>query len=101
MKKHLLTLFGILSATCLYAQKMEVSLQANSGLFNYSGASSTGSSTIIQTFDNKNNYTSKPYGSKKAFSYGGDIQAQYVTKGGFISGLQVGYDILRSKVDIT
>jgi len=100
MKRCLLTLFGVLSSLYLFAQKIEVSAQANSGLFNYSGPSATASSTISQANDNSY-YTNNPYGSKKAFSYGLGVQTQLVTGCGFIIGLQTGYDILRSKTDIT
>jgi len=103
MKQFLLTVFGLLFITYLHAQKIEVSIQANSGLFNYSGASATSSSTINQPSNNTNytNYTNNPYGNKKAFSYGLGVQTQLVTGCGFIIGLQTGYDILRSKTDIT
>jgi hypothetical protein len=101
MKKLVLALFGILSIASLYAQKIEVSVQANSGLFHYSGISTTSSSDIILAPESKNNYTNNPYGNKNGFSYGFDVHAQLVTKSGFIIGLQTGYDILRSKEDLT
>jgi hypothetical protein len=103
MKKLLLTAFLVLSGIYLYAQKVELSVVANSGLFNYSGASTTASSFIIQSNDingNSANYTNNPYGNRKAFSYEVALQTQYVVKGGFIVGLQTGYDILRSKTEI-
>lgn len=103
MKKLLLTSILILSGIYLYAQKLELSVVANSGQFNYSGVSTTTSSYIIQSNDYNGksaNYTNNPYGSQKAFSYELALQAQYVTKSGFIVGLQTGYDILRSKTEI-
>jgi hypothetical protein len=96
MKKHLLTTFLILSGIRLYAQKVELSVVANTGLFNFSGASSTTNTYIGNGFI----VTDNPYGSQKTFSYEVALQAQYVGKCGFIVGLQTGYDILRSKTEI-
>jgi hypothetical protein len=90
----------MLSFTQLFAQKFELSVQANSGLFHYSGVSSASVSFISAGATDKENYTNNPYGNKNGFSYGADIQDQYVSKCGFIAGLQAGYEVLRSKVDI-
>jgi hypothetical protein len=100
MKATLLTLISLFSLTQLFAQKFEVSIQANSGLYHYDGKASASVSFINQGSTDKGNYTNNPYGSKNGFSYGGDIQGQYVSKCGFITGLQAGYEVLRSKVDI-
>ncbi|HEY8782888.1 MAG TPA: hypothetical protein VIM16_14785 [Mucilaginibacter sp.] len=99
MKKTLLALFTIILSTHLSAQKIEVSIQANSGLFHYSG-NGAASTSFINSAGSPQGYTNNPYGNKNGFSYGGDIQAQYVGKTGFIAGLQAGYEILRSKTDI-
>jgi hypothetical protein len=102
MKKLYLVLFALFLAAQLHAQQFELSFQANSGLFHYSGNSTSSTSVIIQgPTSPKQNYTNNPYGNKDAFSYGADVQAQYVSKGGFITGIQAGYDILRSKTKIT
>ena len=93
-------LLSLLSSTLLFAQKIEVSIQTNSGLFHYSGPSATSTSSIIKNASTAQNFTDDPYGDKNGFSYGGNIQIQYVNKKGFIIGLQTGYEILRSKVDI-
>ena len=91
MKTLILTLFSILALTQLQAQKLEVSVQANSGLFHYSGNSATSATSINGASDPKNDYTNNPLGNKNAFSYGAAIQGQYVSKGGFILGMQAGY----------
>jgi hypothetical protein len=102
MKKLYLILFTLFLAAQLHAQQFELSFQANSGLFHYSGNSASPTSIIIEgPATPKQNYTNNPYGNKNAFSYGADVQAQYVSKGGFIVGAQAGYDILRSKTNIT
>jgi len=101
MKTFTLTLLCLLAVTGLFAQKIELSVQANSGLFHYSGKSATKQSFILATNPNSGNYTNNPYGNNNGFSYGGYLQAQLVSKGGFIAGAQAGYDVLRSKADIT
>jgi hypothetical protein len=100
MKLALLALFILFSSTQLFAQKIETSLQVNSGLFQYAGNSTASTSFINEGADNKSDNTNNPYGNRKGFSYGGDVQAQYISKSGFITGLQAGYEVLRSKVDI-
>jgi hypothetical protein len=107
MKKHLLALMAILLAISpVFAQKLELSVQANSNLFHFSGNSAVGNSMVIQgntasnpTVD-KMSYTNNPYGNKNGFGYGGSVQGQFVTKSGFIVGMQAGYEFLRSQVDI-
>jgi hypothetical protein len=100
MKITLLTLFTIILTTPLFAQKIEVSVQANSGLFRYSGNGTTSVSSINYAQPPFNSYPNYSYGNKNGFSYGASIQGQYVAKCGFIVGLQTGYDILRSKAAI-
>ncbi|HEY4328046.1 MAG TPA: outer membrane beta-barrel protein [Mucilaginibacter sp.] len=100
MKRTLLILTSFFLATQLFAQKFELSVQANSGLYHYSGSSSVFVSSINQGATDKDNYTNNPYGKKNGFSYGLTVQEQYVSEGGFIIGLQAGYELLRSKVDI-
>jgi len=103
MKKYLLILIPLmLSGLQLCAQKLEVSVQANTGLFHFAGKSTTATTQVLQgsTTGNATDYANNPYGNKNGFSYGGSIQAQTVSKGGFIVGLQGGYELLRSKVEV-
>lgn len=101
MKKYFLVLLVFLAFNSLYGQKIEISVQANSGLFHYSGNGTASASFINQGQSQRQDYTNNPYGNKNGFSYGINIQAQHISKSGFIMGVQGGYDILRSKVDIT
>jgi hypothetical protein len=97
MRTALLTLLSFFLLSHLSAQNIEVSVQANSGLFHYSGNSAVSTSTIYPGSTPQQSYADNPYGSKNGFSYGGGVQAQYVSKNGFIWGLQAGYEVLRSK----
>jgi len=104
MKKQLLILMAmLLTASSLFAQKFELSVQANSGLFHFSGKSAAATSHVLQgstTSPDPMNYTSNPYGNRNGFGYGGTLQGQFVTKAGFIWGLGAGYELLRSRVNI-
>jgi len=103
MKKYLLILAPLMfSGIKLCAQKLEVSVQANTGLFHFAGKSSTATTQVLQgsIIGDPMNYANNPYGNKNAFSYGSSIQVQTISKGGFIVGLQGGYELLRSKVDV-
>ncbi|WP_121809191.1 outer membrane beta-barrel protein [Mucilaginibacter kameinonensis] len=103
MKKYLLIIAPLMfSGLKLCAQKLEVSVQANTGLFHFAGKSSTATTQVLQgsiTGDPMNR-ANNPYGNKNAFGYGGSIQVQTISKGGFIVGLQGGYELLRSKVEV-
>jgi hypothetical protein len=101
MKKHLLALTTLLfAASSVFAQQFELSVQANSGLFHFSGKSVTATSYVIQYGSNNQNYTNNPYGNRNGFSYGSTLQGQFVAKNGFIWGLGAGYEVLQSKVNI-
>ncbi|BAU53416.1 hypothetical protein [Mucilaginibacter gotjawali] len=101
MKKTFLTLFAFLAFIQLHAQNIELSLLGNTGLFRYTGNYTTSTSFINGGAANsKTGYTNNPYGNKFGFSYGGGVQVQHVGRSGFIFGLQGGYQILRSKVDL-
>jgi len=100
MKKLLLIITCFFALQSLHAQSFEFSAHVNSGLFHYSGASTAAQSYIVVA-DPSGNHTNNPYGNKNALSYGVALQEQFTSKGGFIIGLQGGYDILRSALDIT
>lgn len=100
MKKSL-TFILLLFPVLLFAQKAELSVFANGGLFNYTGIGTAQQSVIIvPVYSNNPSYTANPYGSKRNFSYGGGLQFKMVFKPGIIAGLQGGYDVLKSRVDI-
>jgi hypothetical protein len=100
MKKLLLTLFAIVLVTRLFAQNVELSIGANTGLFHYTGSGSAGNSYIAASTATALYHTSDPYGNNNGPDYGGYVQLQYVWAGGFIAGSQFGFDAVRSKVNI-
>jgi hypothetical protein len=78
MKAFTLTLSAFFILTGVYAQKIEFSVQANSGLFHFAGKSTTAESYIHQGPPKIANYTNNPYGNKNGFGYGASLQGQFV-----------------------
>lgn len=101
MKKALLIFSIITTGFTAHAQKLELSVQANSGLFHYTGLSAESHSFFIQGSSQDLNYTNNPYGKNYAYSYGAGLKANWVANSGFIFGIQAGYEILRSKTTLT
>lgn len=102
MKKLLILLIILSSLTNVYAQKIALSVAANSGLFSYRGVSAE-SSTFILTSDvaSQMGYTNNPYGAKNGMAYGLSVNAKKVWAKHLLLGLDVGYEMMSSKIDIT
>lgn len=84
------------------AQKFELSAGITTGASNITGSSAASNSVYYDNYYGENKYkTANIYGHKLAFSYGAYLRAQLVTPSGFIAGADGGYDVLRSKIDIT
>jgi len=101
MKKITLTLFTVFLFMQSYGQGIEWSFLANSGLYRYTGSYTVSSTFLINVVPGtKSGYPNNRFGNLYGFSYGAGFQAQYVSKGGFIMGLQTAYDVLRSKENV-
>ena len=84
------------------AQKLELSAGLNTGASNITGLLATSESYYNVNYYIENKYnTGSIYGHKLTFSYGAYIKAQLVTLSGFIAGADGGYEVLRSKIDLT
>ncbi|TFF35390.1 outer membrane beta-barrel protein [Mucilaginibacter psychrotolerans] len=103
MKKIFLSLICLFIATVSFAQKLEVTAGAYTSLFRFSGESTESVSFFNSSTGlpgGTSSYTNNPYGNKIGIGYGISGQGQLVGKGGFIIGLQVGYEQLKSKIAI-
>lgn len=100
MKKLLLTVFASLALSSTFAQQTELHFALNSGLFSFHGDATNANSNINYSADTKRGYTNNPYGTKSALSYGFSGNLKRVTKKNFILGLDLGYESLRSKVNL-
>lgn len=81
-------------------QQTELSLRLNSGLFSFSGKSAETFTNINYNLDDEDGYTNNPYGSKVGLSYGISTNLSRITKSNFKFGIGLGYEILRSKIDV-
>jgi len=100
MNEIFLVVSLIFIAIQVKAQSFEVSLQANAGLAGFTGKSTVNTTNL--NVNNATDHTGYPNatGNLLTLSYGADIQWQYTFKSRFILGLQTGYEILSSKVNI-
>jgi len=95
--KYFFTLFLFVLLTPLFskAQQLEIRASLNSGFYSYRGNGAESVSRI-----NGTTYTNNPYGSNGGLSYGLSLNARKVTKSNFIFGVDLGYEMLRSKVKL-
>lgn len=101
MKKIGLFVLSYIFLSTAYGQTTEFSIHLNSGLSSFGGESATKNSIIIVSdLSTVDNYTNNPYGTKKRLAYGLTAQIQRIGSTGLIFGLQSGYEVLRSRVDI-
>jgi hypothetical protein len=104
MKHLLLTFIALQLFTNSFGQKTEFNISLNSGLFSFIGKSVVGT-TFLYTYTGYHNLTQtfigNPFGSKNGLCYGFSLNLKRVTARNFIFGLDVGYEVLRSKVSIS
>ena len=100
LKDILLTFVICTRFTTASCQQVDLGVSFNSGLFSFAGPSAASSSSINFNEDDKSAYTNNPYGSKNGFCYGVSGNLKAIAKTGFIFGLDLGYEALKSKIAI-
>jgi hypothetical protein len=100
MKTKVLIFITSLILSNLYAQKTELRVSLNSGLFSFSGQSAERTSQLNIYNQSNSGYTNNPYGSKNGLCYGFSLNLKRITKQNTIYGLDFGYETLRSKISI-
>jgi hypothetical protein len=107
MRKALLLLPGLLFLATLFwptstlsAQETKFGISLNSGLFSFAGRSATSTSAINSTA-NLPNYTNNPYGSRVGWCDGLSVEVRRVTRRRLLLGVSLGYEALRSRLDVT
>lgn len=95
--KKIFTFFLIITVipVSLKAQRLELRASLNSGFYSYRGSGASAVSRI-----NSAEYTNDPYGSKGGISYGFSFNLRKVVNPHFIFGADLGYEMLRSKVNL-
>ncbi|WP_022822634.1 outer membrane beta-barrel protein [Hymenobacter norwichensis] len=102
MKPVILAAFGLFVAQLAYGQNTEYSVHLNSGGFAYRGKGAAASSIVlVPDIYPGSSYTNNPYGKNLGFSYGLVGQMQRVRPKRSLFGVQAGYEVLRSRVDVT
>ena len=101
MQKTFLILLTVLFLTKAFGQKTEFRLAFNSGLFSFSGQSAGKYSYMIFSNPTNYGYTNNPYGSMSGLCYGLSGNLKRVTKKNVVLGLDMGYETLRSKINIS
>lgn len=102
MKPIILAAVGLFVAQAAHGQNTEYSVHLNSGGFAYRGRGAAASSIVlVPDIYPGNPYTNNPYGKNLGFSYGLVGQIQRVRPKRSLFGVQAGYEVLRSRVDVT
>ncbi len=101
IKQCLIGFIFLVATQFSFGQKTEIHLNAYTGLFSFRGNGASDVSSIIDnSYTPPYEFTTKPYGTKSAFSYALECQIQRVTKKKFIYGVGTRYEALTSKVAI-
>ncbi len=100
MKRILPAFICILVSATTFAQKTEFGVSLNSGLFSFNGKSAGSSSFINYSDQTKTGYTNNPYGTKKRLGYGISGFVKRISKRDLIYGIDLGYELLKSSIQI-
>lgn len=103
VKNFLLSLTMAVLVTSSFAQKTEFYTALNSGLFSFRGVSAVSSTQINayrSDFSPLTTYTNNPYGNKNGLCAGVSVGVKRVFKSKLIVGTELGFELLRSRVDI-
>jgi len=92
--------FFIFNYSVSYAQKTEVSLALNSGLFYFSGSGAGNTSFFNYNATNNIGYVNNPWGTDATISYGLSGEVKYLTKSGFLVNADLGIELLRNRKDL-
>lgn len=95
----LIAVFCLLTLNAL-SQKFELSVQANSGVSYFRGPGVQSATFLSEGSSLNNGYTFAVYGNQQQVSYGFSFNAKAVITHNVIVGLQAGYDVLRSRVNL-
>lgn len=100
MRRVLLT--GALVALIFagYGQTTELTARLNSGTYYFTGESVESVEQINYNLTTEDGYTNNPYGNRMALSYGISATYSRITKSNIRLGIDGGFELLRSKIDI-
>lgn len=94
-------IYSLLTINFAEAQKTEINISLNSGVFNFRGTAVEDYTFLNLNSTTNKGYANNPYGAKAALSYGFSSNFKKITANNFIVGADLGFELLRSKNDIT
>jgi hypothetical protein len=101
MKKLLLSLITLLFLTNAFGQKFEFNASLNSGLFSFVGSTAFRNTFLVTyTGPHGNTQIGPCIGSRSGLSYGWSFNLKRVAKKKYFFGLDIGYEVLRSRASI-
>lgn len=100
MQKTLLTIIALCFLNTSYGQKTEFRISLNSGLFSFTGKSAESVTFINYSNNFGRGYTNNPYGSRGGLGIGLSGNLKKLSTNHSIIGLDLGYELLRSKIKI-
>jgi len=100
MKSLLITILLTLFTLNAFAQTTEFSVQLNTGGFRFTGLSADKTEHINANYDTQKGYTNNPYGNQFDLSYGLSASVTKIIKSNFRLGIDIGFEVLRSKIEI-
>jgi hypothetical protein len=101
MKKIVIVLVWLFVGTAVFAQKNEMFVSVDSGLFSYFGESPVMRTSLNVGLAGANSgYANNSYGAKNGFCYGVSASFKRITKRNTLYGATLGYQSLQSKADI-
>jgi hypothetical protein len=92
---------GFIVINCLNAsaQKTEIGVSLNSGLFSFNGASAHRTTVLIGISPDQA-YTNNPYGTQDGLCFGGSANLKHLINKRFMLGLDLGYETLKSEISL-
>lgn len=101
--KYLLILPATLLASAAFGQSLEYSVRGSATASNFRGDNAA-SNSVVQygtSAAEGGRYTQNPYGKDTGAGFGVGVRAQRIGKTGFLTALDLGYDLLHTKTDIS
>lgn len=100
MNSKLVTVLLVVLSLNVYGQSTDYGIKLNSGFFRFSGESAEKTEQINYDLEKEDGYTNNPYGNKYGLTYGISASVTRTTKSNLRLGIDFGYEILRSRIDI-
>lgn len=99
-QRAIFTIIALCFLNTSYGQKTEFRISLNSGLFSFAGKSAESVTSINYSEWLERGYTNNPYGSRGGLGIGLSGNLKRLSTNNSIIGIDLGYELLRSKIKI-